>query len=618
MSGIQVSGSSAYHASRKDRLMVGRDVLAMKRPLAEKIPRQEFKLKSESKALEAQLGQYSRARQAVSGEDSAYTSARGSVSISGVKEGEEGARMATLKYKVGGETKELTFELTGDTRITWGKDGEPAIMQGAEALTKGVLKAEGTDEILIRMNADTVEGGSGATTVINLSESSATFVGGKAGLNLWGSYVNSTILGGEGENVFSGVFTDCNITGGNSGDKFSGYFVGTAVTGGEGNDTFSGSFLKDSSLRGEGGDDSFTGSFIKVKLSGGEGKNFYGYKEGLSPSAAKDEDLLQERLGQLTGFDRLPGDGGSAAATASSDASEGEEAPQAVSGEKARDGASNLHKHYREQFIDVTIEDDGDETELDGVFRNADVRLGKGRSTVQGMLYDSQVDGRNSEANTMNIAYASQSRLFGGKGDNAMHMVTAEYSSMSGGEGNNTFVMGVTNDDVSREKKFGADTWALADTDFFAPGETGRGGIPMPGTEPTSSGTSQGVLRYNVIDASQGAGSTVTIATGDETTSFVVERDEEKDEAEKAADLERGASGSVSREEQKQLVSSIADLESPQAPGFEQTEDGEDAVQVVMSGQERRTFGQSYGMRKPRPLRSMNTFSSTHYLLREA
>lgn len=604
MRGIEVSGTSLYHSSRPNYLRVSTDVLANKTPRVEETAKTKFGPDSEAAVAENQFARYSGRRSLLNTQKITYNTHRASLTLSEQDPGATGPRTATLTYNGKGGKEEVTFTLTADTRITWDDQGNPLILQGADALTKGSLKAHGGDEILLRLNAGTVEGGDGSTTVINLSESSAVFKGGKGDMTFYGSYLGADIISGEGENNYLGVFTDCSITGGGGDDTFAGFFLGSLIKGGNGNDIFSGLFLKGCELQGEEGDDKFTGEFSQAVIFGGEGKNFYGIEaQNLPQKAAEDKTPHPlEAKYQTADDDRNTPE---AAAPASGAASLNTGLPPETGAPAAQDlpamakpavvvsDLQNGRPGVANQFQNVTIEDDGDGSELEGVFLSADIRLRNGSHQMRGVLYDSRVNAEEARGSDINLAFASQSRVSGGAGDDNIRMTTAENSDISGGGGVNNLVMGADGSVDSRTMQLGNLKLDLESTEFL-----------LPGQSPTASGKTHGYLAANSIDASgddTGGDSSVTVATGDAVERMHVERKAE-DEREKP---ENGTAAPKEGEKEGS---------APTTPPVAQLRVGDamaDAVTVRMSENEQRRFSQSYEARRPKTNRYC-TFSSAY------
>ncbi len=187
----------------------------------------------------------------------------------------------------------VAAEIKEDARVVWNADGEPQILTGRAAMTGGVLKAGGENELLFRVSNCDVQAGQG-TVVYNLSSAAGTYSGGDS-VTYLGEYNGGTFtdttgrvtFGGyfkgasfsklTGLSSFSGVFeeADVNLEDGNG--VFSGYFSASAITGstGRGN-TMSGMFLNACTIQGGDGDDLFNGRFINSSIDGGDGDNSFG------------------------------------------------------------------------------------------------------------------------------------------------------------------------------------------------------------------------------------------------------------------------------------------------------------------------------------------------------
>lgn len=186
-----------------------------------------------------------------------------------------------------------SLQIKEDTRVVWGADGEPQILTGRAAMTGGVLKATGENELLFRLSNCHVEAGQG-TVVYNLSDAAGTYSGGD-GVTYLGAYTGGTFtdttgrvtFGGyfkgasfsglTGPSSFSGVFEEVNADLRDGKATFSGYFSASAIMGSaERGTTMSGMFLNACTIQGGDGDDLFSGRFINSSIDGGDGDNSFG------------------------------------------------------------------------------------------------------------------------------------------------------------------------------------------------------------------------------------------------------------------------------------------------------------------------------------------------------
>lgn len=591
--GINVSGSSSWYASRSSNVPSGSYLMSLKGPQTEKARNNVLEFKDAAK-VEAEIKQnYAGARAAASGGRQVVTAGPGTLVV---EAGGAGGRQAALSWKdANGEEQSLSFAITDDTRISWDENGAPVIEQGSQALEKGVLKAKGHNDVLIRVNTDIVQGGDGSSTVLNLSEKAGTFIGGKGGMTFMGSYVNSTVTGGSGKNHFAGVFTDSDIFGGDSGDLFSGFFAGAEVKGSTGDDRFSGTFFNKTQISGGEGDDSFVGKFNNAKLYGDKGKNFFGF--------------------QGTGADTEPT----------------QEGKKGIKEFKVAEEADSTAEQtaLMEQFLNVTIDTGQEDAELAGSFQQADITLGKGKNAVTGFFLDAKVDGSQSAQNKMKVGFSKQATFLSGAGEDDIHMITALQTRIDAGEGNDKLVMGNLGDTPSNTMNLGGVLLDLNFTEFS--------------TDPDRDwdNVGHGTLEYNVLNAGKGKKS-VTVATGDAKETFlsgdkVKEPDEEQEEEQVAAAEEKepaAAEGAPVADAIKTLLE--APLEAPETPAepedaqaptetptgdlrwdFEKstaekdsTGRSADAVQVIMDENQRRTFHQSYGARQIKQRTIVNFASS--------
>lgn len=628
MTGINPSGSSSWHASRPDYLRVGSGgLMELKMPTTERAPNDVAEFRSEKELEQNQKIMYARARSQVEG-DMTFSAGMGTLRIAAGQEGK--ARQATLTWKgEDGKAETLEFTISDDTRITWDENGAPVVLQGAQALEKGVLKAQGNNDFLIRVNAAVVQGGDAKSTVLNLSEKSGNFIGGKGGMTFWGSYKDSTITGGEGENRFAGVFTDSHVTGGAAKDTFSGFFARSIVKGGDSADSFSGIFFDKTEIFGEEGDDSFTGRFITAKLYGGGGSNYFGYQSGLGTDQAVQElnpNPDESSAGKLKTED-----------------------PSAETGYFFMEAAAAINmmspkQAMTQQFVNVVIDTGDGDAELSGSFKEADITLGKGTNKIKGFAVDSRIDGSHAERNDMHLGFAQGSTVLSGSGDDKIQMVTGRENRIDAGDGDDTILLGDQKDQASNTLQLSGVTLDLPYTEFDT--NPKWGGDPTSGNSPR---VYHGTLEYNVVNASKGK-NTVSVNTGDEDERFLSgelkdDDDEEKTEEQLATEevdpteVRPGTSAERARKRRDFAADSLAgplgadpknadDVEQPEDEEEEESEPGDlnwkfdtdnmipdgqstGAVQVIMSDSERRTFNQSYGSRKAKQ-RTYTNFASSN------
>lgn len=321
------------------------------------------------------MSRYTAARAGQSA-DAPYTTSSGiAITLSETSSGQ----VATL-FKEG---KALTsFNLTKDTRVSWDENGAPVITQGSKAVTNGVLRGMGDNEILIRVSSVDVLAGGNGTTILNLSETGGTFTGGEGGTKFLGDYMGSTVIGGAGANNFAGVFTNSAITGGTASDVFSGIFASSTVKGGDGGDVFSGLFLMQSTIMGEAGDDKFTGQFVDSNLSGGDGDDSFG-----------------------------------------------------------SDIVADLAKGIRADFTNVTIDMGDGKNRMKGTALSSSITGGKGDDSFSGIFVESTVSTGQGDS-SISAALAVGSLFRGEGGDDSVTLYTATGNTVDMGEGENSIRIG--------------------------------------------------------------------------------------------------------------------------------------------------------------------------------
>lgn len=328
-----------------------------------------------------------------------------------------------------------------DIRLSWGGNGSPTIKTGSEAVSsKGVLKAEGVNEILIRVSGRDVEA-SGGTVVLNLSRQKGNFSGGD-GVTYLGVYDElSTIAGGTGEmryagyfngteisqaagtGTFSGLFENITIDGGNEGNTFSGYFSQSTINGGNGKNVFSGMFVSGTNVLGGDSEDRFVGRFVETVLEGGGGNDTFGQGLNLNGSSYV-----------LTDDDR---------------------------------NYTGLHS----DFVDSTITSDTGNNTLNGMVTGGTVNFGAGNDTIRGAFIETEIKAGEGNDN-ISAMYSEQSSFLTGTGDDFVFLATSRNSSVTTGEGTNSVSMGY-NPGVSTAESgtgLGGDA-VLSNTSFSTPEE---------------------------------------------------------------------------------------------------------------------------------------------------
>lgn len=294
-----------------------------------------------------------------------------------------------------------SLQVKEDTRVVWGRDGEPQILTGRAAMTGGVLKAGGEDELLFRLSNCRVEAGQG-TVVYNLSNAAGTYSGGdgvtylgaynggtftdtRGSVTFGGYFKGASFSGLTGLSSFSGVFEEVNADLKDGKATFSGYFSASAIIGSaERGTAMSGMFLNSCTVQGGDGDDMFSGRFINSSIDGGEGNNSFG-DPGMN--------LLRSLVAEA--------DFVNAEVTAGS-------------------GRDSLHSVVWGGVFDLG---GGDDT-ADGVFSQTTILAGGGRDTL-------------------NVDYATGTSFDTGDGDgDVIDIATGVNNTVSTGEGDNTVILG--------------------------------------------------------------------------------------------------------------------------------------------------------------------------------
>ncbi len=315
-----------------------------------------------------------------------------------------GGKLFVLEKDDSGEPPVILdeFTVTGDSRLSWDKDGNAVFTSGRDALTGGKLVAGGANEILIRTSGVDVEAGAG-TTVLNLSSEGGsfsggdkvtylgayqgcTFEGGAGDTTYAGYFSDSTFLAGKGKGLFSGVFEKAEIEGGDKDDQFSGYFSASTISGKGGTDIFNGMFLNGCKLSGDEDDDRFTGRFIDSALTSGAGNDVL----GSLVDVAKAENF------------------------------------------KRPDG--NTYRGLAADFVDTEVDAGEGNDSFNGVAFGGSLNLGAGDDSAAGVFTSVRVDG--GEGNDSVTALYSRSSAFEtGAGDNSFTLATATASVVHTGEG---------------------------------------------------------------------------------------------------------------------------------------------------------------------------------------
>ena len=307
-----------------------------------------------------------------------------------------------------------------DMRLTWDSSGNPQILEGAEARVSGnVLKAQGNNEILIRVNAKDVEAG-GGSVVINLSDKKGKFSGGD-GVTYIGSYGKDTVIEGgkgntnyagyfkgaeirhkEGPGTFSGVFAEMLIGGSSLGDSFSGYFSAVDIAGGDGKNSFGGMFLAGSSVAGGANDDRFNGRYVDSSLEGGEGNDTFG--QGID----------------LKGASVLSADG-------------------KVYSHLLQDGGS--YHGVSADFVDSSIIAGEGNNSVNSMVWGGKIELGSGNDEVRGSFIETNVNAGDGN-DTIAAMYSENSMFDTGNGNDHLRLATARNNAVVTGEGSNSVSMG--------------------------------------------------------------------------------------------------------------------------------------------------------------------------------
>ena len=295
----------------------------------------------------------------------------------------------------------LSTAIREDTKVVWNENGEPRLLTGNSARTKGILTSEGENELLFRVSDCDVQAGAG-TVVYNLCASSGTYSGGDnvtylgayeggtftdtTGRVTFGGYFNGASFAGlTGLSSFSGVFEEVDVNLEDGKGSFSGYFSASAITGSAGHgNTMSGMFLNACTVLGGASDDTFNGRFINSAIDGGEGDNAFG-----DPGMSLMRDLVAE------------------ADFVNSDVTSGA-------------GRDNLRAVVWGGSFDLGGGDDS----ADGVFSQTTILGGDGKDTLK-------------------AEYANGASFDTGDGEgDVVDIVTGVNNTVSAGEGDNTISMG--------------------------------------------------------------------------------------------------------------------------------------------------------------------------------
>ena len=387
---------------------------------------------------------------------------------------QDGTITITKKNEEEGRPSILVMEaaITEDARLVWNGNGEPELLTGNAARTKGVLQARSENEIILSLSGSDVVAGEG-TVVFNLSGKTGTYSGGNNvtylgtyeggeftdtdGRVTFDGYFNRASFSGiSGIAEFSGVFEEASVALGEGHGTFSGYFSASEILGAAIN-TMSGMFLNACTVRGGDGDDRFTGRFIGSEVDGGEGDNSFGYGKlnmmrKLTGSVTIDETTYQQN-----------------------------------------------YMGVEADFINSAVTAGSGKDRVSGVAWGGSFDLGDGDDSTDGIFSGTVVNGGGGN-DTLRADYSADAAFDAGEGDDTITLITAMTSSVITGEGNNTVTMGLNN--VSSP----AMTWQTSEEYLHRerPRETGE-------------------LAYNTIDASRGDNA-VTINNG-ETSRRIVARD---------------------------------------------------------------------------------------------
>lgn len=361
------------------------------------------------------------------------------------------------------------IKVTDDVRISWNEDGSPKIIQGARARTKGVLAAQGENEILIRSSRTDVEAGQGSM-VLNLNQEAGAFTGG-SDVTFLGAYSGGTFSGMSGKvtyagyfadsafedvsgrAVFSGVFENAavNLTKGQG--EFSGYFSASSVSAmSEMGNRVSGLFLNSCSVETGEGKDTFNGRFINSQISGGDGDDTF----GSSTSASG-----QYRL-KMT---------------------------QEVNGMLLAENYQGIEADFVNSGIDAG---DGDDR-FNGTMWGGTLNLGNGDDTAQGVFSNALVNGGDGD-DTFSAAFADGTIFNTGIGNDMASLATAIDSIVETDEGTNRVTLGA-------DSSPGSPTWQTRDS-FF--------GLDPRMKDPMETGE----LSTNRVSAERGE-TTITVRNGE-------------------------------------------------------------------------------------------------------
>lgn len=332
-----------------------------------------------------------------------------------------------------------SLELKEDTRVVWGADGEPQILTGRAAMTGGVLKATGENELLFRLSNCRVEAGQG-TVVYNLCSAAGTYSGGDdvtylgeynggtftdttGSVNFGGYFRDASFSGLTGLSSFSGVFEEVDADLKNGKATFSGYFSASTIIGStDRGTTMSGMFLNACTIQGGDGDDMFSGRFINSSIDGGEGNNSFG-DPGMN--------LLRNLVAEA-------------------------------------------------DFVNTEVTAGAGRDSLHSVVWGGVFDLGEGDDTADGIFSQTAILGGGG-ADTLNIDYADGASFDTGDGEgDVIDIATGANNTVSTGEGDNTVIMG--RNGVSEQAR----TWQTAVEHDL-------------GTRPTQTGE---IVRNTVVAAS--------------------------------------------------------------------------------------------------------------------
>lgn len=448
-------------AKSNNSLMIGHDIMPIRQSSKPETERRTISIEDSVDVSNAAKGRYMQGRSGhVQFEQGSWNI---SVEASGTR---NGLNVMTLTDKLTGQTHK--FEFRGDAKLDLSDPGAPKLLTGKDALTNGKLVATGDKTVLLRASAD-VEGGSGKSTVVGLSNEAGTFVSGVGGTRYLGRFDAASIQGSGGADAYEGTFTDSKITGGDGLNEFSGNFFNSVVEGGSTQDVFSGLFLGNSKLNGNAGDDEFTGSFFDSEVNGGEGNDRYGKMT-----------LHAVDRGNFSGYGVDVG------------------------------------------FWGAKIVDESGDNTMEAVLKESTAEFSNGNNTISGAFVDSSVDAGGGD-NLVRAFFAENSNFVAGAGNDTIQVATGLNNNMSAGEGDNEVGLGAAD---------GGAGWGMTIEGggfvSMAGKRWGRDVIRDLDVESQAFGHQQG----NFVDVGEG-NDTINITIGDITKTIVSAKKIEKEEGTK-------------------------------------------------------------------------------------